>query len=110
MEYQKEKEQKILEEEKKLSPVFNLVNNLKNKEENKEEIATTPAEITNTEENKKEEVLKSQEVKQETKEELVANGNTLNGETQKEGVGFWKVNADENQTPPIYVPNPNPTE
>ena len=57
--YQKEKEQKILEEEKKLSPVLNLVNNLKNKEENKEEIATTPAEITNTEENKKEEVLKS---------------------------------------------------
>ena len=33
MEYQKEKEQKILEEEKKLSPVFNLVNNLKDKEE-----------------------------------------------------------------------------
>ena len=31
MEYQKEKEQKILEEEKKLSPVFNLVNNLKDK-------------------------------------------------------------------------------
>ena len=55
--YQKEKEQKILEEEKKLSPVLNLVNNLKNKEENKEEIATTPAEITNTEENKKEEVV-----------------------------------------------------
>ena len=71
--YQKEKEQKILEEEKKLSPVLNLVNNLKNKEENKEEIATTPAEITNTEENKKEEVLKSQEVKQETKEEAPLN-------------------------------------
>ena len=83
--YQKEKEQKILEEEKKLSPVLNLVNNLKNKEENKEEIATTPAEITNTEENKKEEVLKSQEVKQETKEEVVPKKTealTTNDETQ----------------------------
>src|SRR5574344_697555 len=34
LEQQKEKEQKLLEEEKKLSPVINLVNNLKDKESN----------------------------------------------------------------------------
>ena len=37
MEHQKEKEEKLLEEEKKLSPILNLVNNLKNKELDKEE-------------------------------------------------------------------------
>lgn len=48
--------------------------------------------------------------KQETKEEFTGLNNTLAGVTAEGGVGYWKVNADENQTPPIYVPNPNPTE
>lgn len=48
--------------------------------------------------------------KQEIKEEFSGSTNTLEGATSEGGVGYWKVNADENQTPPIYVPNPNPTE
>ena len=62
MEYQKEKEQKILEEEKKLSPVFNLVNNLKDKEEIKKEENS----IVSSEDNKKE------EIKEDKKEEIIS--------------------------------------
>ncbi|MGJ0310278.1 hypothetical protein [Aliarcobacter cryaerophilus] len=68
MEYQKEKEQKILEEEKKLSPVFNLVNNLKGKEEIKKEENT----IVNLEDNKKEEISKIEEIKEDKKEEFIS--------------------------------------
>ena len=68
MEYQKEKEQKILEEEKKLSPVFNLVNNLKDKEEVKKEENS----IVNSEDNKKEEISKIEEIKEDKKEEIIS--------------------------------------
>ena len=68
MEYQKEKEQKILEEEKKLSPVFNLVNNLKGKEEIKKEENS----IVNSEDNKKEEISKIEEIKEDKKEEIIS--------------------------------------
>src|SRR5574344_214740 len=67
MEYQKEKEQKILEEEKKLSPVFNLVNNLKDKEEIKKEENS----IVSSEDNKKEEISKIEEIKEDKKEETI---------------------------------------
>ncbi|AYJ79474.1 hypothetical protein AN286_04720 [Aliarcobacter cryaerophilus ATCC 43158] len=87
MEYQKEKEQKILEEEKKLSPIFNLVNNLKDKEENKkEEITKTPLEDTNIKEIKKEEISKTEEIKEEKKEEVISDKNgislAVNSETK----------------------------
>ena len=73
MEYQKEKEQKILEEEKKLSPVFNLVNNLKGKEEKKkDESITNSLETTNIEVNKKEEISKIEEIKEDKKEEIIS--------------------------------------
>lgn len=68
MEYQKEKEQKILEEEKKLSPVFNLVNNLKDKEEIKKEENS----IVSSEDNKKEEISKIEEIKEDKKEEIIS--------------------------------------
>ena len=68
MEYQKEKEQKILEEEKKLSPVFNLVNNLKDKEEIKKEEKS----IVSSEDNKKEEISKIEEIKEDKKEEIIS--------------------------------------
>ena len=68
MEYQKEKEQKILEEEKKLSPVFNLVNNLKDKEGIKKEENS----IANLEDNKKEEISKIEEIKEDKKEEIIS--------------------------------------
>jgi hypothetical protein len=68
MEYQKEKEQKILEEEKKLSPVFNLVNNLKDKEEVKKEENS----IVNSEDNKKEEISKIEVIKEDKKEEIIS--------------------------------------
>lgn len=68
MEYQKEKEQKILEEEKKLSPVFNLVNNLKDKEEIKKEENS----IVSSEDNKKEEISKIEELKEDKKEEIIS--------------------------------------
>ena len=68
MEYQKEKEQKILEEEKKLSPVFNLVNNLKDKEEIKKEESS----IVSSEDNKKEEISKIEEIKEDKKEEIIS--------------------------------------
>ena len=68
MEYQKEKEQKILEEEKKLSPVFNLVNNLKDKEEIKKEENS----IVSSEDNKKEEISKIKEIKEDKKEEIIS--------------------------------------
>lgn len=68
MEYQKEKEQKILEEEKKLSPVFNLVNNLKDKEGIKKEENS----IVSSEDNKKEEISKIEEIKEDNKEEIIS--------------------------------------
>ena len=68
MEYQKEKEQKILEEEKKLSPVFNLVNNLKDKEEIKKDENS----IVSSEDNKKEEISKIEEIKEDKKEEIIS--------------------------------------
>ncbi|MCT7462508.1 hypothetical protein N5S71_08265 [Aliarcobacter cryaerophilus] len=68
MEYQKEKEQKILEEEKKLSPVFNLVSNLKDKEEIKKEENS----IVSSEDNKKEEISKIEEIKEDKKEEIIS--------------------------------------
>ena len=68
MKYQKEKEQKILEEEKKLSPVFNLVNNLKDKEEIKKEENS----IVSSEDNKKEEISKIEEIKEDKKEEIIS--------------------------------------
>ena len=68
MEYQKEKEQKILEEEKKLSPVFNLVNNLKDKEEIKKEENS----IVSSEDNKKEEISKIEEIKEDKKKEIIS--------------------------------------
>lgn len=66
--YQKEKEQKILEEEKKLSPVLNLVNNLKDKEEIKKEENS----IVSSEDNKKEEISKIEEIKEDKKEEIIS--------------------------------------
>lgn len=68
MEYQKEKEQKILEEEKKLSPVFNLVNKLKDKEGIKKEENS----IVSSEDNKKEEISKIEEIKEDKKEEIIS--------------------------------------
>lgn len=68
MEYQKEKEQKILEEEKKLSPVFNLVNNLKDKDGIKKEENS----IVSSEDNKKEEISKIEEIKEDKKEEIIS--------------------------------------
>ena len=67
MEYQKEKEQKILEEEKKLSPVFNLVNNLKDKEEIK-----------------KEEISKIEEIKEDKKEEIISEKKDIATSTSNE--------------------------
>lgn len=67
MEYQKEKEQKILEEEKKLSPVFNLVNNLKDKEEIK-----------------KEEISKIEEIKEDKKEEIISEKKDIATSTNNE--------------------------
>ena len=74
MEYQKEKEQKILEEEKKLSPVFNLVNNLKGKEEIKKEENS----IVSSEDNKKE------EIKEDKKEEIISENKDVTTNTSNE--------------------------
>ncbi len=74
MEYQKEKEQKILEEEKKLSPVFNLVNNLKDKEEIKKEENS----IVSSEDNKKE------EIKEDKKEEIISENKDVTTNTSNE--------------------------
>ncbi|WP_066219663.1 hypothetical protein [Aliarcobacter cryaerophilus] len=80
MEYQKEKEQKILEEEKKLSPVFNLVNNLKDKEEIKKEENS----IVNLEDNKKEEISKIEEIKEDKKEEIISEKKDIATSTNNE--------------------------
>ena len=80
MEYQKEKEQKILEEEKKLSPVFNLVNNLKDKEEIKKEENS----IVNSEDNKKEEISKIEEIKEDKKEEIISEKKDIATSTSNE--------------------------
>ena len=80
MEYQKEKEQKILEEEKKLSPVFNLVNNLKDKEEIKKEENS----IVNSEDNKKEEISKIEEIKEDKKEEIISEKKDIATSTNNE--------------------------
>ena len=80
MEYQKEKEQKILEEEKKLSPVFNLVNNLKDKEEVKKEENS----IVNSEDNKKEEISKIEEIKEDKKEEIISEKKDVTTSTSNE--------------------------
>lgn len=80
MEYQKEKEQKILEEEKKLSPVFNLVNNLKDKEEIKKEENS----IVNLEDNKKEEISKIEEIKEDKKEEIISEKKDIATSTSNE--------------------------
>ena len=80
MEYQKEKEQKILEEEKKLSPVFNLVNNLKDKEEIKKEENS----IVNSEDNKKEEISKIEEIKEDKKEEIISEKKDIATNTNNE--------------------------
>lgn len=80
MEYQKEKEQKILEEEKKLSPVFNLVNNLKDKEEIKKEENS----IVNSEDNKKEEISKIEEIKEDKKEEIISENKDIATSTSNE--------------------------
>ena len=80
MEYQKEKEQKILEEEKKLSPVFNLVNNLKDKEEIKKEENS----IVSSEDNKKEEISKIEEIKEDKKEEIISENKDLTTNTSNE--------------------------
>ncbi|QNM90446.1 hypothetical protein HOO34_01545 [Aliarcobacter cryaerophilus] len=80
MEYQKEKEQKILEEEKKLSPVFNLVNNLKDKEEVKKEENS----IVNSEDNKKEEISKIEEIKEDKKEEIISEKKDIATSTNNE--------------------------
>lgn len=85
MEYQKEKEQKILEEEKKLSPVFNLVNNLKDKEEiKKDESITNSLETTNIEDNKKEEISKIEEIKEDKKEEIISEKKDVTTNTSNE--------------------------
>lgn len=80
MEYQKEKEQKILEEEKKLSPVFNLVNNLKDKEEIKKEENS----IVSSEDNKKEEISKIEEIKEDNKEEIISEKKDIATSTSNE--------------------------
>ncbi|MCT7512449.1 flagellar basal body-associated FliL family protein [Aliarcobacter cryaerophilus] len=80
MEYQKEKEQKILEEEKKLSPVFNLVNNLKDKEEIKKEESS----IVSSEDNKKEEISKIEEIKEDKKEEIISEKKDIATSTSNE--------------------------
>ena len=80
MEYQKEKEQKILEEEKKLSPVFNLVNNLKDKEEIKKEESS----IVSSEDNKKEEISKIEEIKEDKKEEIISEKKDIATSTNNE--------------------------
>ena len=80
MEYQKEKEQKILEEEKKLSPVFNLVNNLKDKEEIKKEENS----IVGSEDNKKEEISKIEEIKEDKKEEIISEKKDIATNTNNE--------------------------
>ncbi len=80
MEYQKEKEQKILEEEKKLSPVFNLVNNLKDKEEIKKEENS----IVSSEDNKKEEISKIEEIKEDKKEEIISEKKDIATNTNNE--------------------------
>lgn len=80
MEYQKEKEQKILEEEKKLSPVFNLVNNLKDKEEIKKEEKS----IVSSEDNKKEEISKIEEIKEDKKEEIISEKKDIATSTNNE--------------------------
>ena len=79
MEYQKEKEQKILEEEKKLSPVFNLVNNLKDKEEIKKEENS----IVSSEDNKKED-NKKEEIKEDKKEEIISEKKDVAASTSNE--------------------------
>ena len=80
MEYQKEKEQKILEEEKKLSPVFNLVNNLKDKEGIKKEENG----IVSSEDNKKEEISKIEEIKEDKKEEIISEKKDIATSTSNE--------------------------
>lgn len=80
MEYQKEKEQKILEEEKKLSPVFNLVNNLKDKEGIKKEENS----IVSSEDNKKEEISKIEEIKEDKKEEIISEKKDIATSTSNE--------------------------
>ncbi|MGJ0342728.1 hypothetical protein NG769_09685 [Aliarcobacter cryaerophilus] len=80
MEYQKEKEQKILEEEKKLSPVFNLVNSLKDKEEIKKEENS----IVSSEDNKKEEISKIEEIKEDKKEEIISEKKDIATSTSNE--------------------------
>lgn len=80
MEYQKEKEQKILEEEKKLSPVFNLVNNLKDKEDIKKEENS----IVSSEDNKKEEISKIEEIKEDKKEEIISEKKDIATSTSNE--------------------------
>ncbi|MGJ0298808.1 hypothetical protein NG744_07655 [Aliarcobacter cryaerophilus] len=88
MEYQKEKEQKILEEEKKLSPVFNLVNNLKDKEEiKKEENSIVSSEDNKKEEikeDKKEEISKIEEIKEDKKEEIISEKKDIATSTNNE--------------------------
>ncbi len=80
MEYQKEKEQKILEEEKKLSPVFNLVNNLKDKKEIKKDEKS----IVSSEDNKKEEISKIEEIKEDKKEEIISEKKDIATSTSNE--------------------------
>lgn len=80
MEYQKEKEQKILEEEKKLSPVFNLVNKLKDKEGIKKEENS----IVSSEDNKKEEISKIEEIKEDKKEEIISEKKDIATSTSNE--------------------------
>ncbi|MFY9084343.1 hypothetical protein [Aliarcobacter cryaerophilus] len=80
MEYQKEKEQKILEEEKKLSPIFNLVNNLKEKEKIKKEENS----IVSLEDNKKEEIAKIEEIKEDKKEEIISEKKDIATNTNNE--------------------------
>ena len=80
MEYQKEKEQKILEEEKKLSPVFNLVNSLKDKEEVKKEENS----IVSSEDNKKEEISKIEQIKEDKKEEIISEKKDIATSTSNE--------------------------
>ena len=102
MEYQKEKEQKILEEEKKLSPVFNLVNNLKDKEGIKKEENS----IVSSEDNKKEEISKIEEIKEDKKEEIISEkkdiATSTNNETKTQNeTSNINSNSKKEETPKI---------
>ncbi|WNL29570.1 hypothetical protein [Aliarcobacter cryaerophilus] len=100
MEYQKEKEQKILEEEKKLSPVFNLVNNLKGKEEiKKEENSIVSSEDNKKEEikeDKKEEISKIEEIKEDKKEEIISENKDVTTNTNNETKTQNETNINSN--------------